>query len=163
MASDSRMTKTELAEAIGEQFRINQNRSDVFDEIAGEKLGLNRTDQRCLDIISRLERTTAGELAREAGLTTGGVTAVVDRLEALGYARRVRDPDDRRKVMIEVTPEFWNRAMEFWGPLKEAWEAQSKTFTREELEFLLRFLTEGNAIAAEHIERIRRIRAAQES
>lgn len=157
------MTKQELSEAIGEQFRINQNRSDVFDEIAGELLGLNRTDQRCLDIISRLGRATAGELAREAGLTTGGVTAVVDRLERSGYARRVRDDEDRRRVLIEATPEFMERAWAFWAPLKEAWDAQARKFTREQLEFLLRFLSEGNAIAAEHIERIRALREADES
>jgi hypothetical protein len=36
------------------------------------------------------------------GLTTGAVTGVVDRLEAAGFVRRTRDPEDRRKVGIEV-------------------------------------------------------------
>jgi DNA-binding MarR family transcriptional regulator len=154
-----RTTKAELAELIGEEFRINQNRADVFDEMAGEQLGINRTDQRCLDIVSRLGRTTAGELARESGLTTGGVTAVVDRLERDGYVRRVRDDDDRRRVLIETTPEAHRRTWAIWGPLKDAWEAQSMRFTHEQLEFLLRFMREGNEIAAEHIERIRGMRS----
>jgi DNA-binding MarR family transcriptional regulator len=153
------MTKAELAELIGDEFRINQNRSDVFDEIAGEILGLNKTDQRCLDIISRLGQTTAGELARESGLTTGGVTAVVDRLERDGYVRRVRDSSDRRKVLLEATPESFEKVWAIWGPLKDAWDAQARRFTREQLEFLLRFMREGNEIAAEHIERIRKRRS----
>jgi DNA-binding MarR family transcriptional regulator len=152
------MTKAELAELIGDEFRINQNRSDVFDEIAGEILGLNKTDQRCLDIISRLGQTTAGELARESGLTTGGVTAVVDRLERDGYVRRVRDSSDRRKVLLEATPESFEKVWAIWGPLKDAWDAQARRFTREQLEFLLRFMREGNEIAAEHIERVRKRR-----
>jgi DNA-binding MarR family transcriptional regulator len=152
------MTKAELAELIGDEFRINQNRSDVFDEIAGEILGLNKTDQRCLDIISRLGQATAGELARESGLTTGGVTAVVDRLERDGYVRRVRDSSDRRKVLLEATPESFEKVWAIWGPLKDAWDAQARRFTREQLEFLLRFMREGNEIAAEHIERIRKRR-----
>ena len=155
-------TRAELVERIGDQFRINQNRSDVFDEIAGEILGLNHTDQRCLDIISRLGRVTAGELAREAGLTSGGVTAVVDRLERDGYARRVRDEDDRRRVLIESVPDALDKIWKIWGPLQEAWEAHSMRYSREQLEFLLGFLEEGNVIAGEHIERIRAMRAEAE-
>jgi DNA-binding MarR family transcriptional regulator len=164
MSSDSenrdpaKMTKAELVQAIGAQFRVNQNRSDVFDEIAADHLGLNRTDQRCLDVISRLGRVTAGELAEEAGLTTGGVTAVVDRLEKAGYARRVPDERDRRKVLIEITPHFHERTWPIWGPLAEEWQRQSASLTHDQLEFLLRFLTEGNEISARHIERLREMR-----
>ncbi len=161
--AEAKMTKAELAERIGEQFRINQNRSDVFDEVAGELLGLNHTDQRCLDIISRLGQVTAGELAREAGLTTGGVTAVVDRLVRDGYARRVRDEEDRRRVLIEASPEAFERIWRIWGPLQEEWEARSRRWSREQLEFLLRFLEQASAIAEQHIERIRAMRDEAQS
>ena len=46
---------------------------------------------RCLDIIERLDGVSAGRLASEAGLSTGAVTTVLDRLERAGYARRVPD------------------------------------------------------------------------
>ena len=151
----NRRTKQELADLIGDQFRINQNRSGLFDEIANAHLGINQTDNRCLDVLTRLGPITAGELAREAGLTTGGVTSVVDRLERAGYARRVRDQEDRRRVVIEVEPEFFERAMVFWGPMKEAWDAQAAKLTYEQLEFLLQFMTDSNALGAEQIERIR--------
>ena len=39
------------------------------------------------------------------GLTTGAVTRVIDRLEQAGYVRRVPDPADRRRVIVEVVPE----------------------------------------------------------
>lgn len=50
---------------------------------------------------------TAGRLAEITGLTTGAVTAIVDRLKRAGYLRRERDPGDRRKVVIHPvwTPE----------------------------------------------------------
>jgi DNA-binding MarR family transcriptional regulator len=153
--SKNRPNKGELADAIGDQFRINQNRSGLFDEIANEHLGINQTDNRCLDVLTRLGPITAGELAREAGLTTGGVTAVVDRLERAGFARRVRDDEDRRRVVIEVEPEFFERAMIFWGPMKEAWDAHAARLTREQLEFLLQFMIDSNELGAQQIERIR--------
>ena len=160
--SKNRKTKQELADAIGDQLRINQNRSGLFDEIANEHLGINQTDNRCLDVLSRLGPITAGELAREAGLTTGGVTAVVDRLERAGFARRVRDSKDRRRVVIEVEPAFFERAMVFWGPMKEAWDAQAAKLTHEQLEFLLRFMIASNELGAEQIERVRNLPKAGE-
>ena len=39
------------------------------------------------------------------GLTTGAVTRVIDRLEQAGYVRRVPDPADRRRVIVEVVPD----------------------------------------------------------
>jgi DNA-binding MarR family transcriptional regulator len=47
---------------------------------------------------------TAGRLAELSGLTTAAVTAVLDPLEQARYARRVREQQDRRQVMVEVTP-----------------------------------------------------------
>ena len=52
-----------------------------------------------------LGATTAGRLAEITGLTSGAVTRVIDRLEQAGYVRRVPDPADRRRVIVEVVPE----------------------------------------------------------
>ena len=71
---------------------------------------MNRTDLTASTRSRAGGGLTAGELAREAGLTTGAVTGVIDRLERVGYARRGPDPADRRKVVVEVTPEFYARA-----------------------------------------------------
>jgi hypothetical protein len=75
-----------------------------FDEVAYEKLGINRTDGRCLDIVENQGPLTAGELAELSGLTTAAVTSVLDRLEQAGYARRVRSEPGQRQVMVELTP-----------------------------------------------------------
>ena len=83
--------------------RASQTADDVFDEAVVDFLGVSRSDGRCLDIVDRLGKVTAGRLAAESGLTTGAVTALVDRLERLGYLTRTRDTADRRKVWIEAT------------------------------------------------------------
>lgn len=69
------MTKDELVEALGDALRLAQNRSQVFDDLAAERLGINLTDLRCLDIVERLGSPTAGTVAREAGLSSGAMTA----------------------------------------------------------------------------------------
>jgi len=94
----------ELILRVKARVRAGQVAEDVWDDCYSRFMGINRTDARCLDIIDRHGRVTAGQLAAEAGLTTGAVTVAVDRLVAAGYAARQRDEGDRRKVWIALTP-----------------------------------------------------------
>ena len=58
-------------------------------------------------------RSTPGALAAELELSTGAMTSRLDRLEREGHLRRVPDPQDRRSVVVELTPEgraAWDRA-----------------------------------------------------
>ena len=88
---------------------MSGNLDDAFDNLAAERLGVNETDLHCLNIIENSGGLTAGELAAQAGLTNGAVTGVIDRLEKAGFARRVPDPADRRRVNVEVTPAFYGQ------------------------------------------------------
>lgn len=88
---------------LKDRIRTNQVAQDAWDDCMSRFMGINRTDARCLDIIDRHDRVTAGQLASESGLTTGAVTVAVDRLEAVGYVQRMRDPADRRRVWIAKT------------------------------------------------------------
>src|SRR4030088_2015270 len=111
----SRDTKRKLADQLIHAAREEEAANDAFDEVACQKLGVNRTDLRCLNIVQNQGRITAGRLAELSGLTTAAVTAVLDRLERAGYARRVRDGKDRRQVMVEVTPLLNERGEQIWG------------------------------------------------
>jgi DNA-binding MarR family transcriptional regulator len=67
-------------------------------------LRLHRTEQR----------GSPSELASELELSSGAMTSRLDRLEQAGYVRRRPDPDDRRGVVIELTPEgraAWDRTV----------------------------------------------------
>src|SRR5689334_2617788 len=115
MSRDREALVREIADAL----RASQTATEGFDELAAERLGINRTDMRCLDIIQRIGQVSAGQLAEESRLTTGAVTAVIDRLERAVLARRVSDPDDRRRVMVELTELANERSMAIWGPMME--------------------------------------------
>jgi len=86
LSRDSR--REAIIEEGGKVFRAYQTSNDNFDQAIADHLGMNRTDMRCVDLIDQAGGMTAGELARAAGLTTGAVTAVIDRLERAGMARR---------------------------------------------------------------------------
>ena len=49
------------------------------------------------------EQLTMGVLAEQVSLTTGGVTRLVDRMEAAGYVERIASPSDRRVMYVSLT------------------------------------------------------------
>jgi DNA-binding MarR family transcriptional regulator len=134
----SRQSKKDLIEELSHEVRAGQVAVDQMDDAACRALGINRTDGRCMDIIDREGPVAAGRLAHASGLTTAAVTAVIDRLERAGYARRVGDPQDRRRVLVELTPLARERAGTIWGPHAFFGEVLSR-YTNEELELLREF------------------------
>ena len=73
----------------------------LFHQAVAERIGLNATDFKCLDVLAQTGPLTAGRLAELLGLTGGAITGVIDRLEATGFVQRERDPGDRRRVIIK--------------------------------------------------------------
>lgn len=115
--------------------------------------GMHPTDVEALtQVLMAQERghlLTAGALARDLGLTTGSVTAVVDRLERAGHLNRKRDLRDRRKVLLEYSPQGKALADEYFEPIRARSHAVMDLFTPAELEVVRRFLAaSGQAMAA---------------
>ena len=153
----SRESKRDLVAQVIHLARAHQAANDAFDEVAYQKLGINRTDGRCLDIVENQGPITAGRLAELSGLTTAAVTAVLDRLERAGYARRARDPNDRRQVIVELTPLMAERGSQIWGPLGRDAVAQIGRLSTKELELVMEFFRLGRAVNEHHVERVRNL------
>jgi DNA-binding MarR family transcriptional regulator len=127
---------------------------DVVNQMIAERMGVNRTDHRVLEILNRKGAMTAGDLATASHLTTGAVTAVVDRLEQVGYVRRVRDTEDRRRVLIERTLESTRTAMRYYQPFMSAtFDAMTK-YSAEQLEAVRDFMRGAAELSEEYAERL---------
>lgn len=137
--------------------RAHEAANAAFDEVAREKLGINRTDLRCLNIVENEGPMNATRLAELSGLTTAAVTSVLDRLEKAGYARRVREATDRRQVIVELTPLLAERAGPIWGPLGEEARATLARMSVEDLEILTRFYRLSIELNEKHIDRVRNL------
>jgi len=116
MSRDSRQ-RDRLTADLNDAFRQLSAATIMFHQAIADRLGMNITDHKCVDILSRSDVMTAGELAQYTGLTTGAITGVVDRLEKAGFVRRVRDPQDRRRVIVEPVVK---RIEQVIGPLFES-------------------------------------------
>ncbi|QQQ76906.1 MarR family transcriptional regulator [Saccharothrix sp. 6-C] len=112
----------------------------LFHSRVAERMGLSPTDEKCLDLALRAEGPiTAGRIAELSGLSTGAVTGVIDRLERAGYVRRVRDPHDRRKVLVEVTVGDEGRFEHLFAGAQETLREVLSRFTEEERDVLERY------------------------
>ena len=153
----SRVNRTtrQLIETVMQAVAEFQDAADRLDEGAAAKLGVNRTDLRCLGVLVRSGRATAGELAMAAGVSPGAATTAVDRLVAAGYARRADDPHDRRRVIVQPTPTARKRSAEIWGPLGQESFRRLSGRTAAELQTIRTFLEEGRRLQLAHADRIR--------
>jgi DNA-binding MarR family transcriptional regulator len=155
----SKISRSELIQEFIAAVRASQTASQTLDHAIAEYLGIDDTAFRCLDIVDQEGPMTAGRLAERARLSPGAMTALLDRLEAKGYARRTRDTDDRRRVLVDLAPELRERAEELYGTPEEGAQELS-AYSDEELEFLIRFL---HGSVGYQQERMRRLEALKGS
>jgi DNA-binding MarR family transcriptional regulator len=111
---------------------------------------LNRTDLRALEIMARQGPLSAGELAQRLHLTTGAVTGILDRLEHEGHTHRVRNPSDRRQVVVEQTPHAHQVARNMVLPMVERLHKELRSFSKADLELAARFIETVKRAIAEH-------------
>jgi DNA-binding HxlR family transcriptional regulator len=128
----------------------------LLGQTSAERIGINATDLNCLNIVALTGHMTAGELARQTGLTTASITGVLDRLEEGGFVRRVRDAHDRRRVIVELGygPGLREIGPTF-GPVVKAWRATAAEYSDDELRLLLEFQGKLEKIMREQLARLR--------
>ncbi len=129
--------RTELIEALSLSVRkVIVETVLLFDTLASQ-IGVNATDMQCLNILDYEGPVPAGRLAELTGLTTGAITVAIDRLEKAGYVQRVRDPHDRRRVVIQQIP---HDGFDVFGAIDQAWQELCSHYSDQELAVILTFI-----------------------
>src|SRR3954449_9306657 len=94
-----------MGELVGEIRRLNGLGTSLYRAVAG-RAGMNATDLQVVDLLGTVGPMTAGQLAELTGLTTGATAQMLGRLEKDGIVRRERDPDDGRRVLVWLAPDW---------------------------------------------------------
>nr|BFD88535.1 MarR family winged helix-turn-helix transcriptional regulator [Streptomyces sp. Xyl84] len=103
---------------------------------------LHPTDVQALAaILDADEPMTPGRLRAALGLTSGAVTACIDRLERAGHVHRVREDTDRRVVHLHYAADARAAARSHFRPLADALRRAGAGFDERELDVALRFVT----------------------
>jgi DNA-binding MarR family transcriptional regulator len=118
--------------------------SSLFSQRVSEKLGLHPTDMQFLNLLDLLGPMTPGFLAQCSGLSSGGVTVVIDRLEQAGYVRRTQNPSDRRSVLVGIVPARQKKVTANYDSVQKQFEQVLTGFTDQELETILKFFSTAN-------------------
>jgi DNA-binding MarR family transcriptional regulator len=103
-------------------------------------VGITRSDYDAFEALHEEGPMTPGELATFLSLTSGTVTALIDRFEALGWAKREEHPDDRRSVIVTLTPKAWRTRQAELEPYLQAVNKATTLLAPDELDAVIRFL-----------------------
>jgi DNA-binding MarR family transcriptional regulator len=149
-------TRQALVAELGAAMQAYQRSNAELDDEVGRLLDVNPADLRCLDWLTE-GRMSAGELSRATGLSSAATTSMIDRLERKGFVRRVREADDRRQVLVEMTEDGSARVWRLYGPLVEEGARLLERFTRSELENMLDLVKKMQVLAVDHRDALRGI------
>lgn len=139
-------SRDELAASLLRALRLFIAGSSLFGQRVADKLGLHPTDMQFLNLLDLLGPMTPGALAAASGLSSGGVTVVLDRLEKAGYIRRNANPADRRSVLVAIVPARQKRVTANYESAQSQFRALVAGFSGQELQTVLRFFqAAGNA------------------
>jgi DNA-binding MarR family transcriptional regulator len=113
--------------------------SIFFNTQAAEKIGLSLTDMQIIHMLQLYGPATPGRLAAWSGLSTGGVTVALDRLQKAGYIRREPNPTDRRSLIVTLAPVRNRKLSAMYGEVESETRRLLGTLPERDLDAVIRF------------------------
>jgi len=110
-----------------------------FNAQAAEKVGLGLTDMQTIHMLQLYGSSTPSRLAAATGLSSGGVTVALDRLEKAGYIRRQPNPADRRSLLVTLIPSSLVKLAELYEGVESETRRLLATLPQRDLEAVIRF------------------------
>jgi DNA-binding MarR family transcriptional regulator len=146
------MRSEALSEALGRRL---STAVVLFHGAVADRLGLNLTDYKCLELLAR-GACSPGQLASASGLSSASTTLVLDRLEQKGFVRRTPDPRDRRRTILEVVMPGGaaERFQAATAGMRRRIQALMETFSDAELAAVSRYLEEATGILENEFARL---------
>jgi MarR family transcriptional regulator, organic hydroperoxide resistance regulator len=110
-----------------------------FNSETAERAGLGLTDMQMLNVLELHGPSTPGRLRSWTGLSSGGVTVALDRLEKAGYIRREPNPADRRSLLIALVPSRMRKLGSMYEGVEAATRGALAKLSDRDLESVVRF------------------------
>ena len=130
--------------------------NDRLDATVARRLGAPPVEFKAMDHLHEASELTPGQLADRLCLTSGAVTALIDRLERLGWAERAPHPSDRRSVIVRpALPSEKSEAVEIYMDLQRRLERLAGRMTAVERAAAIDFLEAATRVATERADELR--------
>src|SRR6516225_5607394 len=121
---------------------------DGLDQHAADHFGISRTDLRVIDNLRSSGPLTPSQLARAVGLTRGGLSIALERLERIGYIRRSQHPRDRRSVVVEATDAVVPFETAVFAALGKRMDRLLAGYSNEQLQTIKHYLEHAASLTA---------------
>lgn len=141
-------TRIQRMRAVGQELRLFGTEIDALDARAAERFALNRSDLRCLDVLSHSGPMSPTALASAVAMSTGGLSISLSRLERAGYVKRTMDRDDRRRVSVELTRKAQRIEQQIFGPLLAKVGELLESYSEADLDLIHEFLQRARTAVA---------------
>ena len=155
-AKARKVSRAAILQRLWDLGRIMSTQTVFLHQAIAQSVGLNATDTKCIELILRDPQgsVTAGWLSERTGLTTGAITHILDRLEKGGYIERVRDTQDRRKVMVRVRPQSLAPLSPKFEAHGRAYSKLAEQYTDSELAIICDYLEKSTAISEAELAKV---------
>ena len=149
MTGEEAKTLRELISQVEVNIRKMGAQSVITSQAVADRFGLHTTDLEVLDLIFLREQASAGELANATGLTSGSVTALIDRLVKAGYVDRHPDPGDRRRVIVRIRRDAIAPIEAVYASMQARMVELWSTYNADDLRVIADFLSRSTDLAIE--------------
>lgn len=157
MSSDAQEKRARLLGELAREMQQLNGLSASFFRAVAARIGVTATDMQVIESLASTGPMTAGQLAELTGLTTGAITGMLNRLEEAGLVRRERDPQDGRKVIVQLNPDTdrIRGVGSLFESIGKVWEEQTAHYDDEQIAFLVDFLKRSNAAGRQELALLR--------
>jgi len=123
----------------------------LFNQQLADRLGINATDYQILNLLGLYGPATPSDLARLSGLSSGGMTVVIDRLEKAHYIERERNPRDRRSVIVRFVAAKEKRLVGYYKPILARMNKVLASYNEKDLSLIVDFFARSNRAGADRV------------
>lgn len=127
----------DIAAILGQQLAVYTAANQAA---VAEKLGLSITELKALELVQELDALPTGQLSQLLGISWGGATALINRLEAAGFVQRGRHPLDRRIIVIRPVTDKCRALVQARQTVLEEVHFLSRQFDAQQLRAVQAFL-----------------------
>ena len=139
--SSEALTRAQRVLRMGGALLKMSQRMEEARERAARQQSLHPTDFSCIGYLHRENRPVSPkEIGPYLHLSSGSITALLDRLEKAGYIRRISNPDDRRSVLVELDKDAAREAIALYLRLENSYRLVTESFSDSELDVISDFL-----------------------
>ncbi|GAA5162048.1 MULTISPECIES: MarR family winged helix-turn-helix transcriptional regulator [Amycolatopsis] len=146
--------REELVARLIDASRALSTETVMFHTAIAERQGLSAVETKAMDYLARFGPLTPKQLSERSGLAPASVTALIDRLERKGTVKRTPHPRDRRRLLVELNPEYARSIAPLWDHLIQQVRELCATYSDEQLALVADFTVEAARITHEAAARL---------